>query len=510
MADRTSKAILAKGIRLDRDYKNIINYSESDMLTLVTNKAIASQLNCSFLREENVIELDIPYGTALQADYLAFQNPAYSNKWFFAFIDKIEYHGEANTKIYYTIDVCSTWYDYWNPQKCWVLREHPNTDTAGDNLVPENLELGEYVTNFYYEMDTLKDYGYIMTVSEVLSGDDPSVGYPIGAVYNPGGAYYYDNYSALAGKVQAYQGWKAEAITNVYIVPQVIVRDLQGAAATNGQWKGMNDAYSSDMSLSKMLTLNGYIPKNRKLLTYPFCALSVENNNGSANIYRFEFFNSDRCYCRLLGVPTIGCSIRIAPKDYKGVTINHAEGLVAGKYPTLGWINDTYTNWLTQNGVNIALGQVSGAISTVANPTPVGMAQEGINVASGLYQMYAHQMLPDTVKGQTNCGDINSSGKFNTFIFKHLSITADFAERIDQFFTRYGYATNKLKLPNQTGRSVFNYIQIGQGENIGYSGNVISVPPDAMEKINNVYRSGVTVWHNHDNIGNFDLTNSIV
>lgn len=514
MADNTSKAILAKGIRLDRNYRNIINYSESNMVNLVTSKAVSSFNNCSFIRDmKNVVELEVAYGTALQADYIAFQNPDYSNKWFFAFIDKIEYRSEKNTRIYFTVDVCSTWYDYWTPQKCWVIREHANTDTAGDNLVPENLELGEYITNNSYENVILKNYGFIMTVSEVIEDDDPSVGYPIGGIWNPGGAYFYTEYSALAAKIQAYQGWKAEAITNIYVVPSAIVLNLQGQAATaNAQWKGMNDPYTNTNTIAKLTALNGYTPVNKKLLTYPFCALSVENNNGSANIYRFEFFtsNTGNCTFKLIAVPTIGASIKLIPTEYKGVTDNHAEGLIAGKYPTLGWISDTYTNWLTQNGVNIAIGSVSDAASSLMNPSAGSVLGLAGSFAGTIGQMYAHQMLPNTIKGQTNAGDILSCAKMNTFIYKQLSITRDFAERIDQYFTRYGYATNKLKYPNQTGRSTFNYIQIGEGENIGYSSNTISVPPEAMETINNAYRSGVTVWHSHDNIGNFDLANGIV
>ena len=57
MAIRTGKVILARDIRLDRQYKNILNYSESQMLTLVTNKAVASASNCSFIRQgENAIK----------------------------------------------------------------------------------------------------------------------------------------------------------------------------------------------------------------------------------------------------------------------------------------------------------------------------------------------------------------------------------------------------------------------------------------------------------------------
>ena len=76
---------------------------------------------------------------------------------------------------------------------------------------------------------------------------------------------------------------------------------------------------------------------------------------------------------------------------------------------------------------------------------------------------------------------------------------------IDDYFTRFGYKINNLELPNIVGRRNWNYLEIGQSENIGYG----SVPSSYMEEINNACRKGVTIWHNHSNIGNYNLDNSI-
>jgi hypothetical protein len=66
-------------------------------------------------------------------------------------------------------------------------------------------------------------------------------------------------------------------------------------------------------------------------------------------------------------------------------------------------------------------------------------------------------------------------------------------------------------VPNQTGRTYWNYVQIAAEDDIGYSSNAnISVPSKSMEIINNVYRKGVTIWHDHANIGDYSLNNTIV
>ena len=69
-----------------------------------------------------------------------------------------------------------------------------------------------------------------------------------------------------------------------------------------------------------------------------------------------------------------------------------------------------------------------------------------------------------------------------------------------------GYKVNTLKHPNITGRAYFNYIEIGNTEDIGFG----ELPSKSLEIINKICRRGVTIWHNHANIGNYSLNNTIV
>lgn len=70
----------------------------------------------------------------------------------------------------------------------------------------------------------------------------------------------------------------------------------------------------------------------------------------------------------------------------------------------------------------------------------------------------------------------------------------------------FGYKIAKLDTPNINGRTYWNYIEIGSSEDIGYG----DVPTKFMDIINNACRKGVTIWHNHTNIGNYNLNNTIV
>ena len=128
-----------------------------------------------------------------------------------------------------------------------------------------------------------------------------------------------------------------------------------------------------------------------------------------------------------------------------------------------------------------------------------------MSIANQIGQVYQHSLTPNTAKGNTNGGDINSSSNANTFYFEQMSIKQEYAKIIDDYFTRYGYKINRIISPNITGRPYYNYIEIGSSEVIGTG----SVPSKFMDIINNACRKGVTIWHNHANIGDYTLNNSI-
>lgn len=106
-----------------------------------------------------------------------------------------------------------------------------------------------------------------------------------------------------------------------------------------------------------------------KLKTYPYSFLRVSNNAGQEYDYKFENFyvenqpNYDNSYDFVFMITGIACeggSVQLTPMNYGNniAQLNYGnidEGLVLGKYPTFSWASDNFTNWLTQNGVNIAL-----------------------------------------------------------------------------------------------------------------------------------------------------------
>lgn len=517
---RNSIIILAKNINMDKEYQNIIDYSESELVSLCedNNHLVAKQNNYSFLKpNSNVINVGISYATCLQANYIAMQNPSYSNKWFFAFIDRVEYNSESSTNIYYTVDEISTWWSYWTRKVCFVEREHVNDDTVGLHTIAEGLETGDFICN---ASDSLifNEYVYMMQVSETATTQEKLYATNVNGIWMSGGFYIFDNINSMISVMNAIT--KDDVIKNVYIVPKYLLN----TETYNTRWNGQNTPIFVNKTITQQTSIDTYIPKNNKLFCYPYNYLLATNNNGASNILKYEQFNGTPQFS-IGGCATVGGSIVCIPNNYKEG--NEPNMLIAGKFPTCSWSEDAYTNWLTMNGVNvggltlnaeqahIALGigeTAIGAISLLSgNPFGIGTAVGGVGtILETMKESYRHKLIPDSFKGNINGGDFLTAGNKNGFYFYKMSVKREIAESIDSFFTRFGYKVNALKTPNFTGRTYWNFVKIAGGEIIGYSTNQISVPESSMDIINNVFRKGTTIWHDHNNIGNYSLNNTII
>lgn len=544
---RNSIVILAKNINMDKEYQNIIDYSESDLVSLLRSNdhLVMEQNNYSFLKVgENRISVGIPYAVCLRANYIALQNPYYSNKWFFAFIDNVEYSSEKSTIISYTVDEISTWWSYWTKKTCYVEREHVNDDTLGLHTIPEGLETGEYKIN-NVDYDTINSNLTII----MATTQDPNDGISRVGKYNgiPAGVGYYryddmgtSTTPAPAGTLlyamrQLAEDGASDAIVGMFLAPKWLCGGTSSSAPIIVA--NSNSPITNYMYVPRITSLDGYTPKNKKCLCFPYCFIELSNNLGQANALYQEVWeldnNENAMQLSIVGALTPGCSIRCHPIRYNGSFTNYEEGISLGKFPQLNWNTDQYTNWLTQNGVSIGAikldaqqaGMAGGLLQIGAGALLGGAgiaggagAESGVNnmisgvgeVFNTMKENYRHSLVPNTFSGSLNNGDVITSDSANRFYVYTKTVKREFAESIDSYFTRFGYKVNSLKVPNFTGRRYFNFVKIAGGEIVGYANNdTVNVPESSMDIINKIFRKGTTIWHNHDNIGNYNLDNVI-
>ena len=535
-----SKIILCKGIKLDRNYVNVLSYDENQMLDLCITNKISTAENFTFIERNKKIRVPFHYSECVMANYIAFQNPDYSNKWFFAFVENIEYKGNMNTEISFKIDSWSTWFSDWTKKPCFVEREHVSDDTIGLHTIPENIDVGEVIETFESYDESYDDtYGFWVAIesSYLIYPNSTETSFIKGiqfsgvSVYNKcifGNKIFlfkiltisdFLNVSRFVNRTNK-DGHIAD-IRNMWIVPNAVVvaSDLTEITASvkendvdvNFTYYNVGDNITTkkfNTTINKVHNFTGLTIKNNKCFVYPYNYLLVTNNQGNENIYKYEDFSTTNCVFENALALSVGISGRLIPKNYKGMTYANDESIPLAKYPTCAWSSDAYTNWLTLNAVNIPTKIVSDVVSSAVsfgNGNAGNLMSNAGEIASLIGGFRQASLLPN-IEGGQNTGDVAWSNQQIKFIFRGFRAKNEYITTIDDYFTRFGYKINKLKIPNITGRTYWNYVEIGNTESIGFG----DVPVNFMDEINNACRNGVTIWHNHDNIGNFNLDNSIV
>lgn len=521
---------------LVNDYKNQLTFANQNAQINYFNSIIQKTYdNYTYIKKDNVIKVGENIDELIQCNYLFYKNTGFTNKWYFCFITNMEYVNENCTAITIETDVFQTWYFDIVYKPCFVEREHVNDDTIGLHIVDEGLQLGEYICNkkhqWLHDSDSIYDNSDLAIVIGATQDKDKNAndGVQTDGIY--AGLRYYVFHNNASG-IATLNQWLTQYATNgisqaikcMFMIPVILT---SGADREDHLYAGSNTVITRYINNSDGGNLNtnidlsnnsidGYVPKNNKLLTYPFCYLLTSNNSGGDIIYRFEDFytkNNENIKTivpprfRIKSCMTPSGSIRLIPENYKGVARNDIEGLNMGKFPICNWDTDVYTNWLTQNALNIGLNVAGSVLSTgvgVATANPVAVASGILGVASSLGEIYKESMIPPQSEGNINSGDVITASGENDFHFHCMSIKKSQAEIIDNYFSMYGYKVNMVKIPNINGRNNWNYVKTIDCNVIG------DIPQTDLNIIRNMFNSGVTLWHNAGNIYNYNSNNDIV
>lgn len=522
-------------VPLKNDYKHTLYFNgrgtQAQYFTGLSYPAY-TYTDLSYQRKDKYIAIPRNYEDLQKFNYLMYRNRNQSYlDWKYAFITKMEYRSDDVTWVYFETDVLQTYLNDYTVKASFVEREHTNDDTVGKYTFPENLECGEFVSHYKQVDSTLTNINVVIGVSDYtasfkeLYGDSlPFMGRYNGSI---SGIIYRGFVSTALNDMRAFIGeydseGKSDAIQCIFMAPSFLT---PLAGAVNGKdWHGIvhsNTVSSFEISVGGGIVTamdNGYTPRNKKLLTYPYKYLLVSNNAGASAIYHYEHFNNAQSGIKfkVYGVLTPGCSIRMVPMKYKGVDENNEEGLNLGKFPICNWTSDVYTNWLTQNAVNIGLNVASGVGQIVAG-TAIALGSGGLGTAVGggsvvggvstianqLAQIHQMKMTPDQSRGNINSGDVTTCMNQNTFTIYGMSIKKEYAQIIDGFFDMFGYKVNMVKVPLSDHRPEYWYTKT---IDVSIDGDI---PKEDMQKIKDCYNRGVTFWKNPANVGDYSVTNTI-
>lgn len=553
---------ILQNIPLDNTYRSTVDfafYGSTDLLrlgaqqTYFMNKTKYVFTDFTYQRMERRIRVPVNIEQLYDCNYVMYQNANFTNKWFYAFITNLEYANPETTWITIELDVCQTWMTEMGWAKSFVLREHVADDTIGKHLVPEDLDTGEYIY-----LETISGYKQMNELCCIVTSTSNESENVTGSVYN--GIYSgcqftawdistENGINALNDFLSAldYAG-KGDAVSSIFLYPSMFVEYASDShiveTGKTTKIKEINVTFPSN-------NIDGYKPKNNKMFTYPYYFMKATNNSGNDALFEFEYF--DRPFrspgyvstpfvliSALSTNPTVVC----VPRGYKyksaaagEYTYNYDNMLSISNFPQCQWSYGSYENWYAQNSaminlqnariernmnIDVAQGSVNTVVDGIAGVVNLftgkgisgvqGAANEGVetyqayknsqdDIKANMIAVYQHSIQPPQTRGGTGGLGSNVALGIQNFFFYLMGIKAEYAKRIDDYFSFYGYKVNEFKVPELTSRPAWNYIQTIDANIVG------SIPDEHITKLKSIFNKGITIWHKGEYVNNYDLDN---
>lgn len=428
-------------------------------------------------------------------DMLAFKNS--SGRYVFCRVEEVEFINPNTTQITYSVDYMQTYIDVVTFGKCWVEREMQQNDWNGgepsyNNLQPEGIETGkmtrtrasranEEASFSNFDLVVLSTYD---SLGESTFDIKVTNGYPSGinAIrFAIGGELMTPLNTMLT--LYADKGIDIPtAILGMYLIPH----DYSDP-------KGGN--FSKTITVSPLYpSVNGYTPVNAKCFTSEFCRLEISNRRGGEQELKPEnFTETDNFLLTLKGAMGYGAGgSMLYPQSYEG----RPEDFAVIKYDDTQapFVSNGFASWLSAN-IGRLTADVTGSVlqNAVSGFAAAGVpgAFTGAIVSAG----QAALKISDKAKDPASMGG-QVSGSVLEILFENYGYSINWVhpyvqnlKSIDEFFSRFGYRTNRYKVPNVNTRPKWNYVKTAGGVCRG------PFPKKAQLFMQNLLDKGVTFWH---------------
>lgn len=547
------------GVKLNPKQEDTIYFADKEHREgAFSSYVFATYQNQSYSRPtKNSVRIQETADNLYKANYMRFQNgDAFNSQWIYAFVLAVEYVNNNTTEVFYEIDDMITWFPQCELSQCFVEREIPQSDGLYENLVPENLELGEYIVNAESTFDMNNCYIILLTGTDAENHpyqctDDTKYGYvapndlkingiPSGLqyfIFDPtdmtvhGVGYHYDPFTQIGSMPDFYDtiaqfvdNGYADNILNLQLVPRFAVENAK--PFTKGS-SGVDFA-SSSHKVVKVNHLDSYFPKNKKLYSYPFSLITVSNQSGQVNEYKWELFMRgaegslmQTVYFEIIGTlignPTVSCY----PISYRGkLGFDMDNGLLMTNFPLIPYLNDPFAAYIAQNKASITtsiLSSVLGAGLSVVGAVATGGASAavelgvagavlgaGTSIAKTVAKVADSQAIPRSVSNLSQNDAQLQATKQCSFYFQQMTIKREFARIIDEYFSAFGYAINRIKKPAIEVGKIRPFWTFTKTKGCTLTGNC---PADALQRISTIFDKGIRFWKSNSIIGDYTLNN---
>ena len=411
-----------------------------------------------------------------------------------------------------------------------TIRTNPDIDLSG-NMTPHVNSWNNAVPSTGNHVYTALNQRRLLMTRNLLSDEDPDY-YPDWPV---------DPNTDYVTYIQAFiQNGFEDYIVGIYQAPNKLWTN------PDSQTDAVMPPYSETFTVPLQRTFpyrkdpstTGYTPKNRKLYNSPYCSLTISNNGGSVQSYALEEFyhrsnltdivydvndtTSYKIQFRAKGSYNTDASIILYPLNYLKVSEAWDFGLTMTDFPQCAWVGDAFKAWWAQNKFSVGADFLGSAVQMVAGVREaVQGAAEGrivtqhigeetatsgvVNVLKTVAKIQDAKNKPPTAHGVVKANYLMAETHRYQFDFYQSMIDGEYAELVDNFFSMYGYAYNRIEVPSRNNRETWTYVKTVNAYERG------SIPKIYANKIEQIYNKGVTFWKyksSNFHIGDYTQSNT--
>ena len=464
-----------------------------------------------------ILDVSLPpsWEDALEFDYLIYWLHESTSRPEFFFIEETIPVSANSVRFRLKRDVWQNNIDSVKMPRCFVERKivKQADDKIGAFTYPEGLELGEYIMHASGGTHLINDY-------QIPTQDDIDQGYSIMVATTFGndgnfaggnmreGVYEGINYMAFdtAGQVNEF----LKDITEKGLSSGILTSFMfPNAFLTN------DEAVYKRISIPKnTLNIDNYRPRNNKLFCYPYNYLIAHNNLGGVYEYRYEFFSTKNCEFEYTILVGMNPRIFAYPIKYSNAEQNYLNAIVYDNFAKCSMSIDTFKAWTAQTGANVAVSQLATAFNWSQKTESLAKGVAGFALAAmtggvGGVQNLLQQATSASVAPPTNIGtgggESNHQLRLEKIDFYQVTIRKEYAEIIDDFFSKYGYAINKFETPAIRTRKYWNYVKT---RDICFTKkDTQTAQMGDLRALEEIFNKGVTIWHTTTDFGNYELEN---
>lgn len=481
---------------------NVLKFaSKNDQITYMDSKVQFNISDVSYQREGNgeYIRVGKSMDSLYNCNYVMFQNSNYGTKWFYGFIEKLEWASPNVTRVFLKIDVYQTFQFDFTLEKSFIERQHFATDYY--NTLVDTPSSGELKSIFEYAETILGDYFILFNTDPTI--EDPttvSAYFPkIGAYSMPVYMCWCSSANQVSEIVQAVSNkGRADRIQACYYSP------FTGGSAitTIGQHpKGdLNISYDLNLvseitpnNLYKDITVNiDYIPTFKKELSYPYAKLEiVDKITGKfIELDLSKFQDPLNPQFKIQGNVSELPEYKVIPKNYNGIEYSIENALVVQPKTEMPVFSNSYAKYLkdnkTANLISGAMG-VTGAIGSIATGNIAGAVGSFASIAQTLNADHVAKTQPNQVSG------INGDGceyvtLYPKIFFRLKIMDSNHMDIARNFWNMFGYPVRKLANVNPFTKK-YNFLKT-------VDCNIIadSIPSEYQRELEDIFDKGVTIW----------------